>query len=179
MKRIVRLACGFLGAVALYACAERATAPSVPEVRANAAHANGREWDDDDDGPANGRLIRCEDQRSGYDSEYIGPRGGRIVVGRNQLIIPAGALTRTVRITAIVPDDDVAFVQFEPSGLVFRRSPLLVLDAAGCNLGNYTPDVVYVNDAGRILERIEARYYPQYKVVAAPIDHFSGYALAW
>lgn len=172
MNRITRVALCSLGALTLYACADAATAPTATMTPADVVASNHY-------GHGGGQLIRCEDQRSGYDSEYIGPQGGRVTVGRNQLIIPAGALTRTVRITAIVPNDNVAFVKFEPSGLVFRRSPLLVLDAAGCNIGNYTPDVVYINDAGRILERIEARYYPQYRVVAAPIDHFSGYALAW
>lgn len=178
MKRFVHLACGVLGAVALYACAERPTAPSVPDVLASAAHASGREWDDDDDESAHGPLVRCEDQPSGTATESIGPTGGRLRVGANQLIIPAGALQHTVRITAIVPDDEVALIRFEPHGLVFRRSPLLVLDADGCDLGNQVPDVVYIS-RGQILERIEARYYPQHRVVAAPIEHFSGYALAW
>lgn len=182
MKNIVRLACGVLGAIALYACAEGATTPLVPDVRASAGRAHDRDWHGGDDGRANdaadGRLVKCEDQPSGTDSEAIGPSGGRLRVGANQLIIPPGALLHTVQITAIVPDDDVALIRFEPHGLVFRRSPLLVLDANGCDLEDGTPDVVYIS-GGQILERIEARYYPQHRVVAAPIEHFSGYALAW
>ena len=171
MNRVSRVFFVVLGTFAIYACADSATAPDAAPVSAvgTTAHTYGS---------GGGRLLRCEDQRSGSASEYIGPRGGRVVVGRNQLIVPAGALNRTVRITATVPDDDIAYVRFEPSGLVFRKSPLLVIDAAGCDIGHYAPDVVYVKH-GEILERIDARYYPQYKVVAAPIDHFSGYALAW
>lgn len=173
MNRFARLSLAAAGALFLFACADSATAPATPDVTAAGTSALSH-WND---GGGLG-LVRCEDQTSGSDSEYIGPQGGRLRVGANQLIIPAGALTRVVKITAIVPDDDVALIRFEPHGLVFRRSPLLVLDADGCNIGRYTPDVVYIS-GGRILERIDARYYPQYKVVAAPIDHFSGYALAW
>jgi hypothetical protein len=38
--------------------------------------------------------------------------------------------------------------------------------------------VLYLDDAGNVLEEIDAIYFPQWKRVAAPIDHFSRYALA-
>lgn len=174
MNRLARIPLAVAGALALFACADAATSPAAlaPVEQSAASH-----WGDD--GPSiSGRLVRCENQRSGWDSENIGPRGGELRVGANRLIIPAGALRATVRITATVPNDDVAYIRFEPHGLVFRKAPLLVVDAVGCTIGNRVPDVVYIHN-GQILERIDARYYPQHKVVAAPITHFSGYALAW
>lgn len=175
MKRLARIPFAIAAALALFACADSATTPTAMAPAASSAESH---WDDGDFPGSGGHLVACENQRSGSDSEYIGPSGGEVRVGANRLIIPAGALRHTVRITATVPDDDVAYIRFEPHGLVFRKAPLLVLDAAGCNIGWRTPDVVYVQH-GQILERIDARYYPQYKVVAAPIEHFSGYALAW
>lgn len=174
MNRVVRLSFVVAGVVALFACTDAATSPTAMAPVASSAESH---WGGDGP-PANGRLVRCESQRQGWDSETIGPRGGELRVGANRLIIPAGALHTPVRITATVPTDDIAYIRFEPHGLVFRKAPLLVVDASGCDLGGRAPDVVYVQH-GQILERIDARYYPQHRVVAAPIRHFSGYALAW
>jgi hypothetical protein len=102
-----------------------------------------------------------------------------LVVGDNLLIIPPGALTRRVVITGTVVADTVAMIQFEPEGLQFRKPAGLVLDATGCDIDSDTPDIVYVGEGGQVLERIEARYSNAWRTVAAPIEHFSGYAIAW
>jgi len=131
-------------------------------------------------GQQNAWLVQCENHPAFEGSGDIGPSGGHIIAGPHRLIIPPGALLHTVHITATVPAGDNVFVEFQPSGLVFRKPAGLLLDAEGCDLSQYhAPDVVYLNDAGDVEERIDAVYSNHWKTVAAPIWHFSGYAIAW
>lgn len=125
------------------------------------------------------QLVHCTNRTAVADSGEFGPSGGTLVVGDNLLIIPPGALTDRVVIRGTVVADTVALIQFDPDGLQFRKPVGLVLDASGCDVDGYTPDIVYVDDQGQVLERIEARYSNAWHTVAAPIEHFSGYAIAW
>lgn len=134
-----------------------------------------------------GRLVKCLRDGSAQGAADIGPSGGRLVVGHNRLIVPAGALTRTVHIVATVPRDTLAFVAFEPSGLVFSKQVRLVLDVRGCRLSPPGEEeeasaglaVVYLDDEFNIVERIDARHDARRQTVSAPIRHFSGYGVAW
>lgn len=130
-------------------------------------------------------FVRCRRRHKDERSADIGPRGGHIEVAHNKLEIPAGALSETVHITASVSDDDRAFVSFAPSGLVFRKPARLVIDVHDCDLKSgpkekhERPYVVYVDDDDRIVERIEGKELKRKHAIAAPIRHFSGYAIAW
>ena len=95
-----------------------------------------------------------------------------------RLIVPPGALTDSTFITATVPEGDNTSVHFEPSGLVLKKSAALVFDAATCDVSAWFPPNVVYFVGGEILEWIDAEYIPHLQTVAAPIDHFSGYALA-
>ncbi len=110
----------------------------------------------------------------------IGPRGGIIAVGGNFLIIPPGALTTTVDISATVSPGARAMVEFEPHGLQFKVAPLLVLNAAGCAIPPHTqPVLAYVDSDGNILERMDGTLGAAGFFFSAPIHHFSGYAIAF
>ncbi|MGQ0714148.1 MAG: hypothetical protein ACT4PJ_10495, partial [Gemmatimonadaceae bacterium] len=111
------------------------------------------------------------------DSALIGPSGGIVRVGDNELLVPAGALLEEVMIRGEVPAETVASIRLYPAGLTFRKPAALVLDAQGCENPGPRPKVVYLSGEGVILEEIDAVYFPQWKRVAAPIDHFSRYAL--
>ena len=101
-------------------------------------------------------------------------------MGNSSLIIPGGALRDTVTISATQLDDGTSTLRFEPHGLRFYKPAGLVLDGTGCDFPTGAEaDVVYVDDAGTILETILAVYDPHWKAVAAPIVHFSGYAIAF
>jgi len=68
----------------------------------------------------------------------------------------------------------------QPEGLRFRKPAGLALDATGCDIsGERAPDIVYLNDRGEIIQRIEATYSNAWHTIAAPIEHFSGYAIAF
>ena len=124
-------------------------------------------------------LVWCENHGPATASADIGPSGGIIAVGNARLILPAGALATTVRVVATQPGGPNATVSFEPSGLQFKNPAGLQFDVSGCDVSRYTPDVVYLNEEGVIVERIEAVYSNYWRQVAAPVKHFSSYALAW
>ena len=52
-----------------------------------------------------------------------------------------------------------------------------MLDAVGCDVPADGVHVDYVDDAGVLLERIDARYDGAARAVSAPISHFSVYAI--
>lgn len=126
---------------------------------------------------APGQLVACEQRIAAADSALIGPSGGTLRVGNNELVVAPGALTESVMLRGEVPADTVASIRLFPEGLVFRRPAGLVLDAAGCADPGEAATILYLDDAGNVLEEIDAYYDPSWKRVAAPINHFSRYAL--
>ena len=122
----------------------------------------------------------CTTRKAVHDSGSFGPAGGTLVFGDSKLIIPSGALTTTVFITAHTFGDSTSRVEFSPTGLQFLKAAGLVLGAAGCDIDESTvPNIVYLSPTGQVLETIQAVYDPRWKTVAAPIVHFSGYAIAF
>ena len=113
-------------------------------------------------------------------SRVFGRLGGTLHFGASRLIIPAGALPEPVRITATTRGDAAATVDFQPEGLRFHQPVGLVLDATGCDSSaDAASAVVYLGANGEVLETIAARYNRRSREVAAPIVHFSGYAIAF
>lgn len=107
-------------------------------------------------------------------SATIGAEGGVLYVGQNVLIVPPGALTQKVTLTGTVPTGNSFTIDFQPHGLQFKKPAGLILDASAC--GN-APNVVYLDEQGGIAERITAIFSNWWHVIAAPLDHFSSYAL--
>ena len=126
---------------------------------------------------APGHVVACERRVAEADSALIGPSGGTLRVGTNELVVPPGALLEPVILRGEVPADTVASIRLFPEGLTFRRPAGLVLDVSGCADPGDAAKVLYLDDAGNVLEEIDALYSPWWKRVAAPIDHFSRYAL--
>ena len=126
---------------------------------------------------SNGSLVSCSRRAAQADSALIGPSGGTLIVGNNRLIVPAGALLQPTMISGTVPAEPYAAIHFEPSGLQFRKPAGLVLDGAGCSVPDGGVHVDYVDDDGNVLERIDATYSNLWHTVAAPINHFSVYAI--
>ena len=125
-------------------------------------------------------AATCGTQVTSSYSGVFGPAGGTLLFGTSRLIIPGGALRDTVTISATILDGDNSRVRFQPHGLQFAKSAGLLLDTSGCSLDDgFVPDVVYLDDLGHVLERIPAVYDPHWHTIAAPIDHFSGYAIAF
>jgi hypothetical protein len=126
---------------------------------------------------AQGQVIACQQRTAAADSALIGPAGGTLLVGNNELIVPAGALLEPVMIRGEIPADTIVSIRLSPDGLTFRKPAGLRLDASGCAEPAKGFTLLYLDDAGNVLEEIEAYYSPWWKSVAAPINHFSRYAL--
>src|SRR5918992_3928635 len=62
-------------------------------------------------------LYRCSTPSYGSVTQAVGPAGGVVRVGPHSLVIPAGALDRTVPITASTRAGDHVRVDFQPEGL--------------------------------------------------------------
>ncbi len=127
-------------------------------------------------------LLRCEPLPYQRTVKTIGSRGGTIAVGRHSLVIPAGALRSSVKITAEAISDGTNSVRFSPEGLRFARSTRLVLDYSNCPLSGTLAlprKVVYTDELLKILELMPSLDYPRQKKVEGDVDHFSRYAVAW
>ena len=138
-------------------------------------------------------LVPCSALPDQSVTEAIGPEGGGITVGPHVLFIPAGALRKTVSITASMHSRprgltgqqglQVNAVGFQPK-LKFQTPAYLVMSYANCNPANTASlapkHIAYANTAlNIILENEASDDYPDAKLVTARIDHFSNYAVAW
>ena len=130
------------------------------------------------DGLANG-LLACEQSNPYSASQTVGPAGGTIRIGPHALHIPVGALREPVTISAAVTPGSYVEIEFAPHGLQFARPAALAISYAGCGvLNGFTLQVVYVDDAHNVLERLPSLPLVAHRLVVAPVSHFSKYALA-
>jgi len=122
-------------------------------------------------------IAQCTRREAQSGSAVIGPKGGILVVGNNILYVPPGALDKPTLIQGDVPPTRTASIHLEPAGLRFKKPAGLRLDASGCSDVSEYPTVLYLDDDGNVLERIDATYSNWWHTVAAPITHFSVYAI--
>jgi hypothetical protein len=150
------------------ACADNVVSPASRLKKTGAASLHAL---------THGHVIACTRRDALSDSATIGPSGGILRLGNNELLIPGGALLEPVTIRADVPSDTVASIRFYPEGLQFRKPVGLVIDADGCGDPGEAAKILYLDEEGTVLEEIDAEYDPRWKRVSAPINHFSRYAL--
>jgi hypothetical protein len=124
-----------------------------------------------------GKLVplNCEPRKEASGSAVIGPAGGVLRIGTHRLIIPAGALTERVLVSATVPEGRQFQIDLQPHGLQFRKAAGLILDASSCT---DVPTIVYIVDQITLGAPIPAFYSNWWKAIACPIWHFSGYMIA-
>jgi hypothetical protein len=126
-----------------------------------------------------GLLNTCSQQDQLKAGKYIGIYGGSITVGDHKLTVPAGALSQTVYITATQQSGTVVEIDFQPHGLKFAKPATLTLDYGSCSTpSGSAQSIVYVNDSNQIVEVRPSSDNTSSDVVSAPINHFSGYAVA-
>ena len=124
-------------------------------------------------------LLTCSPQRYESYTETIGPEGGMITVGKHSLLIPRGALTQRVKITAEQVRGSTNSVRFSPEGLHFQKPAVLTMSYENCAINLLKKKIVYTDERLSILELLFSLDYPKYDYVSAPIDHFSRYAVAY
>ena len=124
-------------------------------------------------------LLTCSPQDQLKTGKYIGIYGGSITVGDHKLVVPAGALSQTVYITATQQSGTVAEIDFQPHGLKFAKPATLSMSYGSCSTSaGSAQNIVYVDDSNQIVEVRPSTDDSTKDVVAAPINHFSGYAVA-
>ncbi len=134
----------------------------------------------DGDGADDAHLLSCPAHGSATTRATVGAHGGVLHVGGDQLVIPAGALDEETLVTATIPADTLADIQFGPQGLHFAKPATLVLSTAGCNVGGASPrHVVYLDGDGEVLETLNATPAAGGNGVVTRIEHFSSYAVAF
>jgi hypothetical protein len=125
------------------------------------------------------QLLTCSRQSYAQTTVVIGPAGGQIVVGAHRLVIPAGALSAPVRITAEQVSGTVNSVRFSPEGLKFAKPATLTLSYGNCLLTPLSKRVVYTSEQLRILEVEKSLDLRPTRTVTGLINHFSRYAVAY
>lgn len=126
-------------------------------------------------------LLSCEPLPAAETTVTLTKRGGTIGIGPHQLVVPKGALTGSVSITArITPNTNAATVEFFPEGLRFRTPATVTLSYANCQSRPGLKSVAHVSDdLLQILEVLTSTDDSGRKTTSAPLDHFSRYAVAW
>ena len=121
--------------------------------------------------------LSCKTTGYGSVTKTIGTGGGAITVGPHRLVIPPGALSQNVAITATAPRGNEIFVDLQPHGLRFAKSGALTLSYKECGILVLDPKVVYVDDQRNLLEVLFTVPNLLNKTATGEVKHFSGYML--
>jgi len=124
-------------------------------------------------------LLTCAPQPYQVTSKTIGYHGGTITVGNHTLVIPRGALRQNTLITAEQIPGTTNSVRFSPEGLQFEQPAGLVMDYKNCLLVVAQKRIVYTDEKLTILQVLRSLDLFRSRTVAAPIDHFSRYVVAY
>lgn len=126
-------------------------------------------------------LLRCTPSEYTGTAEVIGPAGGQLSIGANKLVIPRGALSQNMLLTMERRMGDLVAVTFGPHGLNFLKKAHLTLDYGTCVVPPSAQlKIVYATeDGGQILEILSSLANIGHSTVAAPIEHFSSYMIAY
>lgn len=166
LTRVFPIIASLLSAALFVACADEATAPSVPqfaEVRTQPAV-----------------ITRCKPQPYASNSGWIGPKGGILRAGKHRLWVPAGALSEATWITMETPSGSLNRVVFGPEGLTFNdRYPAhLVMSYQNCEVSpGAGQGIAYVNESLSIIEVTASDDNQSSLTVDAKLLHFSDYVL--
>lgn len=182
MKPIsARLSTLVVGVVAVvYACGDH-TATGPARVSASSQASLIRPFPD---GRADrrGQLDSCSSSVDSTVTKLIGHRGGIIALGADWLWVPPGALRHNVTIQAIQKAGrDAHVIEFEPSGLRFRKPVMLTMSYASCSVvqGGPRRRIALVDDDFEIIEYVKSKDIENAQLVVGEIRHFSNYAIAW
>src|SRR5262249_4409018 len=124
-------------------------------------------------------LLTCTSLPYTKSSATIGPEGGTLRVGTSTLVVPRGALAKSVTITGEQISGKANSVRFSPEGLRFSRPAALTMSYANCLLIAPAKQIVYTSEALKVLEVLKSLDLRLSRTVSSPIDHFSRYAIAY
>jgi len=177
-----RFAFGF-AVLLITACTTETTAPSRAATAAGRSAVSAGDHDGGvvpgslgfaSSAPSDAQRLACNVPSPLSGTALVGPSGGELDIGPHRLIVPPGALITPTEISGTIDSGSTVVIHFEPSGLQFKKPAGLIFDAASCGA---VPNAVYLDEQGGFLERIQAVFSTWWHTIAAPIDHFSNYAI--
>lgn len=126
-------------------------------------------------------LLSCTPLPAATSSVAIGPAGGVVSVGPYTLVVPKGAVKKSVTITGQVVSGGVNSVRFYPEGLRFEQSATLSMGYGNCyGVGMLLPKkIVYTDEGLNLLEILSSVDRFSQQKVTAELEHFSRYAIAY
>jgi hypothetical protein len=124
-------------------------------------------------------LLTCQSLPYSATTNVVGPEGGTIDVGQYSLVIPQGALSQRVTITAEQMPGSVNSVRFSPEGLRFAKPAQLTMSYRNCIVVLKAKRIAYTTELLRILDLLPSTDFFSSKTVTSPIDHFSRYAISY
>jgi hypothetical protein len=124
-------------------------------------------------------LLTCRALPYATATATVGPDGGTSRVGKSTLVVPRGALTKRVTIKAEQIQGSVNSIRFSPEGLRFARPAVLTMSYDNCLIALPTKRIVYTTEGLKVLELLKSLDLRLTRMVSAPIDHFSRYAIAY
>jgi len=171
------VALSVLLAAALAACDDTHSSPGATAPSASLSRGpQPSEARQSPNGSAYG-LVACRRSGQQQGTAVIGPDGGTLRVGNSSVVVPAGALSERVRITARVLDT-LAAIELEPHGLSFALPVELTIDTRQCAVReDQRPVLLYLDDDGDVLETIDGQLDDDAENFFARIVHFSVYAV--
>jgi hypothetical protein len=124
-------------------------------------------------------LLTCRAQPYAVVTQQVGPSGGTLVVGEHRLVIPRGALSRTVVIKGEQLPGSVNSVRFSPEGLRFATPAQLTMSYRNCLVVLLPKRIAYTTELLKVLRLLPSRDLFGPKTVTSPLDHFSRYVVAY
>jgi len=124
-------------------------------------------------------LLTCQSLPYKATTMVVGPEGNTIDVGQYRLVIPRGALSQKVTITAEQMSGSVNSVRFSPAGLKFDKSAQLTMSYQNCIVVLKAKRIAYTSELLKILELLPSSDSFGTKTVTSPVDHFSRYAVSY
>jgi hypothetical protein len=164
----ISAAVGLLCALVVAACSDLPTGPGLESGGGDSVSLT------------DARLFACPTPDFGAVTQRVGPEGARIEIGPHVLIIPPGAISDAVDITASAPASAHVRVSLQPHGLQFQYDATLLLSYKHCKpRPQRQPKIAYVDEVGSsILDLLPSKHDRFNKAVAGSLGHFSGYAIA-
>lgn len=134
--------------------------------------------------PLQVQVAVCTPQPVKETGAVIGPKGGKLKIGRYELDVPRRALADTVTITMRTLPDSVSGVEFAPHGLRFAAGAdvRLRLDYDSCPAARRSGKpkrVAYIDDQRRVLEVNASQDDVIFAETDGQLAHFSKYAVAY
>jgi hypothetical protein len=126
-------------------------------------------------------YVSCRPLKKDKKDKDFDAKGGSLDIGPHTLVVPAGALSKKIKITAEITGDSLNTIKLSPEGLQFQSSAYLFLSYANCDPPFSTQlEVVYTSDdLSAILQQLASFDSKTDKTVVGLLSHFSQYAVAY